>query len=509
MCCLTFVRPENYFMSPPNTDDWVNPDIAFAPNPPLKSASDDVPVGDIAECHKNVNELVEKYSKCERALQTAEAEGNCEKEKGTVKEVTDPQEQCSHEKNGAKAYLQRFIHLLLEVSNLHNVEVQPDNWAKLKFSISSDHLHTLRKFAREGDVKSVPLRKLDEILGSVLVKPYFSLPEFRVGDILDKLPSLHIGSFFISGLLPAVWFLSILFLTRNITKSFIWLIPVVFLTSYLTTISQMFEEALVKQYEEMKRYSDMPPDCNSYAGQQSLMFWASGGGKCSQFMKAHHMDPNLGITPFKVVTKMCGESIADTMRYFGSGTFGFMQNFEEMGFFSKLWVLPMAFAVLYAFAVLLFLVITGGTARLPFFMGSFSFNKPAMRHQDESYHSDPRDTAALLKTEPLPSSSNITVNINSQVPLNMQELLATISRGVLPSNQHAPPHPSISAHHDPLAGGDADHSNVTNQSHLRPAHVSFGSKKIHKQFSQLSSKYKSGVKSSNKLMFKRARNLSL
>lgn len=71
--------------------------------------------------------------------------------------------------------------------------MQPENWAKLKFSISSDHLHTLRKFASEGDVKSIPLRKLDEILGSVLVKPYFSLPEFNIGEIVNKLPSFHVS----------------------------------------------------------------------------------------------------------------------------------------------------------------------------------------------------------------------------------------------------------------------------------------------------------------------------
>lgn len=40
------------------------------------------------------------------------------------------------------------------------------------------------------------------------------------------------------------------------------------------------------------------------------------------------MDPNLGITPFKVLTKMCGETMADTMLYFGSGTFGFFQSFQ-------------------------------------------------------------------------------------------------------------------------------------------------------------------------------------
>lgn len=62
---------------------------------------------------------VEKFSECERALQTFQFDGS--EEKTETKEIVAA-EQCLQEKNGATAYLQRFIHLLLEVSNL-NVSV--------------------------------------------------------------------------------------------------------------------------------------------------------------------------------------------------------------------------------------------------------------------------------------------------------------------------------------------------------------------------------------------------
>lgn len=46
----------------------------------------------------------------------------------------------------------------------------------------------------------------------------------------------------------------------------------------------------------------------------------------------------------------------------------------ELGFVTQIWALPLASVVLVAFGVLISLVITGGTGRLPFFMGSFSFH---------------------------------------------------------------------------------------------------------------------------------------
>lgn len=69
--------------------------------------------------------------------------------------------------------------------------MQPVNNAQLKFSISSEDVYTLRRFVSEGDMKSIPIRKLDEILGSVLVKPFFSLPEFN---FVDSLPSFHVSN---------------------------------------------------------------------------------------------------------------------------------------------------------------------------------------------------------------------------------------------------------------------------------------------------------------------------
>lgn len=85
----------------------------------------------------------------------------------------------------------------------------------------------------------------------------------------------------------------------------------------------------------------------------------------------------------------------------------------------------------------------------------------------------------------------------------MHQLLASLSSGVLPSIGQHLASPSTSALPDPLAGGD-----VHNLSHMSRPHFGFGIKKVNKQFSQLSSKYKSGGKS-NKIVLKRARNASL
>ncbi|XP_034254442.1 uncharacterized protein LOC117653130 isoform X2 [Thrips palmi] len=504
---LNFVKLQDYFkISPPNKDGWISPDVAFAPTRPMKSERNDVSVEDIDECHKNVDNWVEKYSECEKALQTLEFDRRGEKGEANRKElsVSKPSEQFLQEKNGAKAYLQRFIHLLLEASNLNNIEVQPKNWARLEFSIPSDHLHTLRRFANEGDVKSIPLRKLDEILGSILVKPLFSLPELNYGDIFNKLPGLHIGSFFISISLPFIGFLSVLYITKNIRKSLILLILFAFVTSFFTTAYQMFEEAQIKQYEEMKKYPDMPQDCK---GSFSWTVWFSGRGECSKFLKAHHMDPHLGITPFKVFAKIIGETMADTMKYFGSGTFAFFESFQDMSLINRIWVSSLASVLLYGCIVLLSLVITGGTGRLPFFMGSFSFHNPAQRQPALSPHFEAHASVPPQNAEAL-TTGNITVNITSQMPANVNEILASISRGVIPSNQHNLASPSTAAFQDLLGGGDNVQSNISHQSHLNRPHASFVSKKTQKQFSQLSSKYKSGIKSS-KLILKRARNLSL
>jgi len=126
-----------------------------------------------------------------------------------------------------------------------------------------------------------------------------------------------------------------------------------------------------------------------------------------------------------------------------------------------------------------------------------------------SSHADAYAAPTPVNTEALPSTGNITVNINSQVPPNMHELLATISRGVLPSNAHDLASSSNAALQDILAGGDVVHDHLTNQSHIMRPHIGFSSRKTHRPFSQLSSKYKSSIKSSNKVIFKRARNLSL
>jgi len=52
--------------------------------------------------------------------------------------------------------------------------------------------------------------------------------------------------------------------------------------------------------------------------------------KCSEFLKAHHMDPYLNITPFKILTRMYGETMAATMAHFGSGFSDFFQSFQGM-----------------------------------------------------------------------------------------------------------------------------------------------------------------------------------
>lgn len=40
------------------------------------------------------------------------------------------------------------------------------------------------------------------------------------------------------------------------------------------------------------------------------------------------MDPDLGITSFKVLTRMFGEIMAAIMAHFGEGTFDFISRFE-------------------------------------------------------------------------------------------------------------------------------------------------------------------------------------
>lgn len=94
---------------------------------------------DIAECLKRNDEWSQKYSECETSLQTLTFHGCGEEEKDNEKSVVaSPSDLSSQENTGAKASLQRFIHLLLEVSNL-NVTKNIIIWFynSINFSVSS------------------------------------------------------------------------------------------------------------------------------------------------------------------------------------------------------------------------------------------------------------------------------------------------------------------------------------------------------------------------------------
>lgn len=486
--CLVQCRAE-FGMSQQNTDGWLNPDDLFAPAHTLKTESVTVNE-DFTKCQEDLKVCTEKISDCKILAHSTE-------EKSLVESTS--RSECipvpAEETDGAKVYLQRFIHLLLDVSNLNTEDVDQVNKAEFSFFISDEQLLTLRQFASEGNAKSVPLRKVDEIFAAVLAKPYIKLPNFE--RLLNKLPDIKVGSFFITVFLPSIWFFSILFTTRSIRKTFIWFLPVIFLTSFITTATQMFEDAHLKNYELIKSNKDLPSNCKT-----GNMF-GSYSSECFSYFKAHNIDPNLGITPMKILTKMFGETLAETMGNFGSGCVGFFGSIQELGWISQLYITPIAVVLLCFFLVLIFLVLTGGSIRLPWFLGGgVSFNNPS---QNGTVNDD-QDRKNVQTTRNLSTAPSITFNISG--PANVQDILRSLQGDQPPNspssmNTRNLPQITSSVVDDPLAAGDTltqglqDHVVGSSYRSHRPV-LSIGSKKILKQFSQLNAKYKSGNKSSGK-----------
>lgn len=403
--------------------------------------------------------------------------------------------------NGAKVYLQRFILLLLEASNINKDDIETVNTVDLKIHLTDEQVKTLQLFAREGNIKSVPLRKLDKILSSVFVKPYFQLPSLSFIDkLFSQLPNIGVGSFIVSIAIPAVWFLYLLLKTRSVYQSFLWLVPVAFILSFVTTAHLLYEEAALAQYEEMKKYPDIPQDC----------YGKRHNSECSKYLKAHNIDPAKKITPIKVLGKMFGESLSDFMEEFGSGTLGFLGAFDELGFFDRFWILPTACVLLYLFFALLFLFASGGSLHLPLFMGSLSFRNPREHiHAVSGSSSDAPSTSRRLEQQP--STSSITFNFNNHVPHNVNELIQSVSQGEshpvsstgLRVGAHVPSSSAALNQNDaPAAICDALSEGVPLGSGIsRPMNkigarssVNNGSRKLHKQYLQLQSKYKSGGK---------------
>ncbi|KAK3910904.1 SOSS complex subunit B2 [Frankliniella fusca] len=497
--CIYFVNCEEEFgMSEPDLENWANPDDMFSP--PLKTDAliDDE---DAINCQENLLGCNEKLLQCEQLLSSSDVRSG---EKSDSRPDCIP---CQEEKDGAKVFLQRFIHLLLDVSNLNTQDVEAINKAEFSFYMSDEQLLTLRQFARGGKGRTVPLRKVDEVFAAVLAKPYFDISRFK--KLSDKLPEIKVGSFFITALVPTVWFFGAIFLTRSIRKSFMWLTPVIFLTSFITTATQMFEEAQLKNYEQIKHNVDVPPSC------KSPILFGSYSDECASYLKAHHMDPNLGITTVKILTKMFGETMAETMGNFGAGSVGFFSHIQGLGWLTQIWITPIAVVLLVFFLLLVALVLSGGSIRLPWFLGGgVSFSNP---NEDSTVRAG--QGAAVQSTRNIeisPPTHNITFNISG--PAIMNDLLRPFSQGahqpIAHSNSYAEILPQIpsTAVDDPLAAGDSATQRLDDHylamSSRKPHRPTFniGSKK-NKQFSYLNAKYKAGNKSNKSIS--RARHLSL
>ncbi|KAJ1522368.1 hypothetical protein ONE63_002658 [Megalurothrips usitatus] len=386
---LASASSQDISMSPPDTEGWLSPDPDFFP-PGQAPQSDILGVNKLeVECQENLKVCATRYADCERSLQNTILDKN---------KLTDvPLNEVSTSSTvapkvcGAEVYLQRFIRRLLEISDLNTGDMQVQNTAEIKIYISDEQLLIFRQFAKEG---KIPLRKLDAIFDAVFVKPYFDLP--KVEKLLEKLPSIEVGSFFLSILLPAVWFMSVLLVTRNIRKSFIWFVPITFVTSFITTAYRMFEEGQLQQYEQMKKFPDIPTDCQKNGKSLlSILGFSWGKSDCAKYLMAHNIDPNLHITPVRVIAKMFGETLSDTMENIGIGTVGFFQRFAELGLFTQTLVLPLGCALLCVIGLLIFLVTAGGSIKLPWFLASVNFN--GITSETVSSHDGGPDTTRSFK----------------------------------------------------------------------------------------------------------------